>query len=199
MFTINIYLRFALMALCFFGGIALWTFYGFWYALPFVLTAIILFIGYLLLGTVQSTAEFIQKNDLAGAEKRLNLTVFPDLLYSANKAIFYMLKSTIAMNNKDMEEGEKWLKKAQSVKLNTDNEKGMVELQLAAVNANKGKWNAAKNHMRNLKKLNITDPNIKAQIQQFDQMMKQSGQIKQANRMRAQMGNKGGFRQKKFR
>ncbi len=80
MFTINIYLRFALIALFLGGGIVLAILYSFWYALPLILIGLVLLAGYLMLGTVQSAAMMLQTGNLAGAEKRLKLTPSPRLL-----------------------------------------------------------------------------------------------------------------------
>lgn len=54
MFTINIYLRFALIAAGFLLGIGLWATWGFWYGFPFVLVGIVMLAGYLMFGTVMS-------------------------------------------------------------------------------------------------------------------------------------------------
>ena len=75
MYTINIYLRFALMALTLVGGVILAFVFGFWYALPFLLVGVVLLAGYIFLGTVQSAALLMQQSDFAGTEKRLNLTL----------------------------------------------------------------------------------------------------------------------------
>lgn len=192
MLKLNIYLRFALIALTLIGGIALAFIYGFWYAFPFLLVGIILLIGYVLLGTVQSAAELLQAGDLDGAEKRLNLTFKPEWLYTTNKAYFYMIKGNMAMQRKDTQEGEKWLKKAQGVNTPTDNEKAMIELQLANVAASRDKWKQAEQHMRNLKALKVTEPTLKEQIDMFEKAFAQRGQVKAQRRM--QMSQRGGFR-----
>lgn len=197
MFTINIYLRFALMAACLLGGIALWAAFGFWYALPFFLVGIVLTVGYVLFGTVQSAAMLLQNNDFVAAEKQLGLTFFPDWLYSANKSIYYMLKSTFAMNRRDTKESEVWLNKAQDLKLNSDNEKALVELQLAAIQTQRGNFTGAKIHLKKLKELKITEPALKEQVQQFEKAMQQSGQQKHGLMMRGE-GHKG-FRRPKMR
>lgn len=194
MLTINIYLRFALIAASFIGGGILTYFFGFWYALLFFLIGIALLVGYVLLGTVQSAGAIMQSGDMAAAEERLSMTKFPNLLYSANKAIFYIMKGTFATQRKDYTEGEKYLNMAKDINLNTDDEKAMVELQLAGIHASKQKWNAAKVHIRACKKLDIKTPQIKEQLQQMEMMMSQRGQMKHMHTM----GRKG-FRQKKSR
>lgn len=192
MFKLNIYLRFALIALTLVGGIILTFAYGFWYAFPFLLVGIILVVGYVLLGTVQSAAEIMQGGDLEAAEQRLNLTFKPEWLYKTNRAYYYMVKGNLAMQRKDTEEGEKWLKKAQGVDIPTDNEKAMIELQLANVAASRNKWKQAEIHMRNLKDLKVTEPMLKEQVEQFTKAFAQRGQMKAQQRM--QMSQRGGFR-----
>ena len=147
MITINIYLRFALIAVCLIGGTIMAFFLGFWYSFPFLLVGVGLLVGYFLLGTVQSAAEFMQKTDYLGAEERLNLTWKPDWLYVSNRAYYYIMKGTIAQGLGKKEEAEQLLKKAQSLKLPTDNEKAAVQLQLAGVAAQKEKWNQVKLYM----------------------------------------------------
>lgn len=194
MFTINIYLRFALVALTLIGGIIL-SFvdgFGFWYALPFILTGIILLAGYVLLGTVQSAAQLVQENRFDEAEKRLSLTFFPRFLYATNRAYYFMMKGTIAIARHDTEEGEMWLRKAQEVDVPTDNEKAMLELQLANIAASKGKWQQAQLHFRNAKKAKVTEASVKEQLQQFEKVLQNRGQMKAAQRMGARGGMQSG-------
>lgn len=188
MFTINIYLRFALIGICLVGGTILAIVFGFWYAFPVLLTGLILLVGYLLLGTVQSAAVFMQQQDFAGVEKRLNLTLTDRLLYSTNRAYYYMMKGSVAQFYQKIDEAEVWLEKAAAIDVPTDNEKAMIELQLANIAASKNKINQAKIHMRNLKQLNISDAAVKEQIKQFDKALKQSGQAK----IMGQGGKQGG-------
>lgn len=192
MLKLNIYVRFALIGLTLVGGIILAFVYGFWYAFPFLLIGLILVAGYLLLGTVQSAAEIMQAGDLDGTEKRLNLTFKPDWLYKTNRAYFYMIKGNLAMQRKDTDAGEMWLKKAQGVDIPTDNEKAMIELQLANVAAGRNKWKQAEIHMRNLKGLKVTEPMLKEQIETFEKAFAQRGQVKAQRRM--QMSQRGGYR-----
>ncbi|MCB0613435.1 MAG: hypothetical protein KDC75_09010, partial [Phaeodactylibacter sp.] len=86
MFTINIYLKFALIAVGLIGGTALWIAFGVWYGIWFVLLGIVMLLTYILLGTVQSAAVFMQNTDFDGSEKRLNLTLNPKWLYATNRA-----------------------------------------------------------------------------------------------------------------
>lgn len=183
MFTINIYLKFALIAVCLIGGVALSFVYGFWYAFPFLLIGLLLFLSYILLGTVNSTAQLIQQADFEEAEKRLNLTMKPNWLYVTNRAMYYIMKGTMAAQKKDNKIAEKHFNTALALDLPTDNERGMVLLQLANINANRGNWTATKNYYREAQKLSITQQELKDQLQMMGQALKQSGQNKVASSM----------------
>lgn len=183
MFVINPYLRFGLIALGIIGGTALWLTLGFWYGIFFIIIGLILLLGYVFLGTIGPAAKTMQTGDIDKAEKMLNLTWRPNFLYSTNRAYYYMLKGSIALSRRDMEEGEKYLKMAEAIEVPTDNEKAMLQIQLAQIAANKGRWNQAQLYYKNAKQLKITEPNIKEQFKQLEQIMNQRGQVKAAQRM----------------
>lgn len=189
MFTINIYLRFALMAVLILGGIGMSFIWGFWWSFPFILAGLILLGGYILLGTVQSAAMILQTGNMPEAQKRLGLTYFPQFLFKPNRAYYYMLKGTIAGNEKDYETAEEFLTLAQKTGLPTDNEKAMVLLSLANFRAMKGNWTAAENFYRQIKDLKVSEPMLKEQIKEFDKAIKQKGQ---ANTM-MRPGFRGGY------
>ena len=177
MFSINIYLRFALMAVLIIGGVALAFAVSFWYALPLILIGLALLAGYFLLGTVQSSAVFVQNQDMDGAEKRMALTIKPEWLYKPNKSVFYMLKGTIAAQRQDFETAEMHYLQAQKVGFTTDNEKAIVLLSIANFRAQKNNWVGAENYMRQLRELKITEPMIKEQMATMEKAMKQRGQV----------------------
>ncbi|PHN04432.1 tetratricopeptide repeat protein [Flavilitoribacter nigricans] len=183
MFVINPYLRIALMGVGIVGGIILWLAYGFWYGFPFLLAGILLLVGYIFLGTVGSAAKAMQAMDFNRSEKMLDLTLTPKWLYSTNRAYYYMIKGSIALGRKDMEKGEEYLKMAEEIDVPTDNEKAMLQLQLANIAASKNNWKKADIHYRTLKNLKLTDPNVKEQLKQFEKVLANRGQQKAAQRM----------------
>ncbi|MEL6926919.1 MAG: hypothetical protein AAFO94_22965, partial [Bacteroidota bacterium] len=117
------------------------------------------------------------------AEKRLNLTFKPEWLYVTNRAYYYIMHGTIALQKNDTQTAEAWFEKAENLELPSDNERAMVQFQLASINANKGKWKAAQLYFRNAKKYKVTEPQIKEQMKQFEKMLTNRGSIKQAQRM----------------
>lgn len=178
MFTINIYLKFALIALGLIGGTIMSATMGFWYGFPFILIGLGLLISYFLLGTVASAGQLLQTQDFNAAEKRMGLTFFPKLLYVSNRAIYYIMKGSIAAQRKDTNLAEDYFNQALALKLPSDNEKAMVLLQLSNINASKKKMSLAKTQFRELKKLKVTEPSLKEQISQYEKALSQFGQMK---------------------
>ena len=191
MFTVNIYLRFALIALFLGGGILASFLISFaWGWLP-IFVGIVLLIGYIFLGTIQSASGLLQAGDFIGADDRLNLTFKPDWLYVTNRAYYYIMKGTIASQlHKDWDRAEEYLQKAESLDLPSDNEKAAVKLQLANIAATRNKWKEAKLIFRDMKDLKVTEGALKEQIKQFEKAIAQSGQMRAAQRMGG--GRKGG-------
>lgn len=188
MFTINIYLKFALIALCFIGGIITTILSGFGYSWILFLLGLIFLASYLLLGTVQSSSELLQKMDFAGAEKRLGLTFFPKLLYVTNRAFYFILKGSLAAQRKDNTEAETYFNQALALDLPSDNEKGMILLQMAGIQAQKNNWNGARNYFFQAKGLKITEPQLKEQFKQFETAINNRGQVKLAQSMGMKSG-----------
>ena len=151
MFKINIYLKFALIAIFLGGGIILSFTYGIGYSWIFILVGILLLLSYILLGTVQSAGEMIQAMDFEGAEKRLNLTLNPKWLYVTNRAFYYIMKGSLAAQKKDNKVAEEYFNMALDLKLPSDNEKGMVLLQLANINAQRNNWAGAGKYVKKMK------------------------------------------------
>lgn len=171
------------MAICLLGGTILAFTVGFWYSFPFLLIGVVLLVIYVLFGPVNSAAKLIQNQDFDGAEKRLNLTLNPKYLYVTQRAFYYIMKGSIAMNNKEMKKAELIFDKALQINLPSDNERGMVLLQLANINATLQKWGAAKNYYREAKKLKVTESQIKDQLNQFGKALRNRGAANVARSM----------------
>jgi len=183
MVNINIYVLLGLMTVLLIGGTVLAFTVNFWYAFPLLLIGLIMLGIYIFFGSVNSAAKHIQEGDFDAAEKKLNLTLKPDWLYVTQRAFYYIMKGSIAMNNKDMTEAESLFDTALQMNLPSDNERAMVLLQLSNINASKQKWKAAKNYFRELKKLDITETQIKGQVAEFEKALASAGQAKAARSM----------------
>lgn len=193
MFTINIYLRLALIGGGLLLGTLLWILWGFWYGFPFLLTAIILLVGYLMLGTIMSANTLLSQQRFFEAEARLKLTWFPQLLLMGYKGVYYMTFGALYMQRKEFNTAEDWLKKALAAGLPSDNERAAALLQMALIAASKGNRQGALNQISEIKKLNVTEPMIKEQVKEIEKQLKQMTQTMNPS-MLAMMGGKGGFR-----
>lgn len=162
---------------------------GFWYGFPFLLIGLGLLASYILLGTVQSAAMLMEKMNFAAVDQRLNMTLLPQWLYKPNRAYFFLMKGTIAGHRSDYPAAEKLFIKAKEIGLPGDNEKAMVDLQLANLAANRGKWQEAQLLGKNLKKYKVTENQLREQIKQFEKGIANRGQQKVHNQMMG-MGNK---------
>ncbi len=192
MFTINIYLRFAVILVGILGGIGLWAAYGFWYGFPFLLLGVFALAGYLMLGTIMSTNMLLSQSRFQEAEERLKLTYFPSILLVGYKGVYLMTKGALAMQKRDFAAGENWLKKALEAGLPSDNERGAALLQLAMITASKNNRQAAQNYLADIKKLNITENMLKEQVKDLEKQLKQMGQA--MNPSMVGMMGKGGIR-----
>lgn len=193
MFTINIYLRFALIVGGILAGIGLWAAYGFWYGFPFLLVGVILLAGYLMLGTILSTNMLVSQQRLDEAEQRLKLTYFPKLLLVGYKGVYYMTHGGIAMQKRDFNTAETWVRKALDAGLPSDNERGAALMQLVMISAGKNNIKMAQAHFADLKKLTITEPTLKEQVKEIEKQLKQAGQTMNPSMM-AMMSGRNGFR-----
>lgn len=191
MFTINVYLRFALIVGGILGGIGLWAAFGFWYGFPFLLVGLFLLAGYLMLGTIMSTNMLLSQSRFQEAEARLNLTFFPKILLVGYKGVYYMTHGALAMQKKDFATGEKWLRTALDAGLPSDNERGAAMLQLAMIAASKNQRQAAQNQLNEIKKLNITEGMLKDQIKELEKQLKMVTQAMNPS-MVGMMGRGGG-------
>jgi len=207
MFSINIYLKFFLIVAGFALGAILTSTMGFWYAFPFWLLGFIMLASYIFLGTVMSSAQLIQDGDFDGAQARLGLTKWPQWLYVTNRAFYYIMSGTIAANKNDNKLAEEHFNTALSLKLPSENEKAMVLMQLANLKASKGNMTAASNYFRQAKSLNVTQSDIKSQLDYFDkalannkaQMKTARSMGKQGMNMMRQGGGKGKRRRPRMR
>ncbi len=199
MFKINIYLKFAIIIVSLGLGIWLWADFGIWYGIWFVIIGLIFLVSYIMLGTIISASELVQKQMFDEAEKKLALTLSPKLLYPTNRAYYYILKGSFSVNRKDHKEGEAFFNKALEIKLPSDNERAMILLQLANINASKNKWTTANKYYNEAKKLKITERSLKEQLKEFNKVFANQSLMTRSGAMGSrsgQMMHRGGKRRR---
>lgn len=194
MLKLNLYVRFALIGICFLLGLVSTIWYGFLGGLPFFLVGIFLLAGYFLLGTISSTSEMIQNGEIERAEMNLKLTKKPEWLMSSSKAYYHLLQGTIFAHKKDNKGTQEAFNKALEIGLPSGNEEAMIRLQLANIDASRNNWTAANKQIAKIKNLSVTEPQLLEQIQMFEKAYKQRGQMKF---MQQQQHQRGGGRRRR--
>lgn len=159
--------------------VVLWTTVGFAWAWIPLLFVIILLTKHFLIGTVNSAAMKLQIGDPDGAERVLKYTFTPSWLQFGYHGMFYFLQSGIAMQKGELKKTEALAYKALKMKV-PDDIKGMLHIQLINVygmyqksNPNNKKFvMKMKEQLQKAKKLNISNPQVRENIKEIDQMLK---------------------------
>ena len=196
MLKLDLRVRFLLIAASLLVGIGLIVWQGFWYGFPFLLVALVLFVGYVLLGTIRSAAELLQEQRVDEAEAQLARTRWPQYLFPANKAYYYMLKANIALVRKDPKRAEAFLKEANKHDMPSGNESAVVELQLANLAAQKGGWPEVNQRIQAIRKLKVTEPIILEQVGMLEKAYRNRGNVRMAQRMGTGMQGPGSKRRR---
>lgn len=193
MFTINIYLRIAGIVASIIIGVVLTMLYGFWYAFPFISYSSSI-TRRVPVGWNCSVCKSTYADSRYGRGKeRLNMTIFPKLLFGPGRSAYYMLKGSLAMQGKDYNEAKELFKESENSKYTTDNEKAMIYLQQANSAAVKQNYKEAAMFVKKTDDLKITEPMIRDQVKQFKQAIGKTGQMNMQNRIAA--ANRGGSKQ----
>lgn len=192
-FQIQVILFFVSVALTIF----LWITVDFVWAWIPLLVAVILLAKHLLIGTVNGAALKMQEGNIDGADKLLNYIFKPSWLQFGYHGMYYFVKSTIAMQKGDVKKAESLTYHALSLKI-ADDFKAMAYLQLINVQAmqlqrdpkNLLIINRIKELHAKTKKLNITTPQVKEQLDQVDVMLKGDHEMQR----KMQSSGKGGMK-----
>lgn len=152
----------AMVALHLWAGFA-----GSW--LP-ILIIIFLVAKHLLIGTVNAAAMKMQMGDFDGADKILSYTFKPDWLRFTYHGMYYWIKSTIEFQRKNNKESERLANKALGLDLQ-DDIKGMIYLQLMNIHGTRNNRAKVKDLYQKAKKLNVTQPQVKENIEQVGLML----------------------------
>jgi hypothetical protein len=168
-----------LFAVCTVLTVLLWTTVGFSWAWIPLLFVIILLSKHILIGTVNGAAMKMQTGDIVGAEKLLKYTLNPSWLQFGYHGMYYFMLSSIAMQKGENKKAEALTNKVLGMKI-ADDFKGMGYLQLINLSAlqlqrdpkNQIVINRIKELHQKAKKLNITTPQVKEQLNQVEMMLK---------------------------
>jgi len=142
----RLYIGIALLAVAIYlGVISSWVWFSF-----VLFLALLAIVSHFLFGPLRLVQEAIQANDMVAAEKYMSMVQFPKLLIKPVRQGYYMLKSNIAMQNKDFASAESYMK--ESIKSNTkimgQEAEGSSYLQLGMIAMQNGNTKDAKKNLR---------------------------------------------------
>ncbi len=183
MLKLDLNVRYALIVASLLLGVGLIVWQGFWYGFPFLLVTLVLIAGYILLGTIRSASELLQEQKIDAAEAQLAKTRFPQYLFPANKAYYYMIQANIALVRKDGKKAESLLREASKYEMPSGNEAAVIELQLANIAAQKNNWPEVNQRIQSIRKLKVTEPMILEQAGMLEKAYRNRGNVKMAQRM----------------
>ena len=151
-----------------------------WFTLVITL-GLIAVISHFLFGPLRLIQEAVQANDLVAAEKYLKMIQFPGLLIKPVRQGYYLIKSNLAMTNKDYTEAEGFLKKSidSNNSITGQEYEGASYLQLGMIAMQKGDRKEAKRNLKTaLAKGLPDDDSMAAALLQLSSIEIQGRQLK---------------------
>ncbi|MDA8980182.1 hypothetical protein N9G63_03990 [Chitinophagales bacterium] len=152
-----------------------------WFTLCLTL-GLIAVISHFLFGPLRLIQEAVEAGDMEAANKYLNMVQFPRLLIKPVRQGYFMIKSNLAMQNKDFNTAEGYLKESIKSKSSIAGQEfeGASYLQLGMLAMQKGDRKEAKRNLRQaLSKGLPDDDSMAAALLQLASIEIQGRQLKQ--------------------
>lgn len=152
-----------------------------WFTLCLTL-GLIAVISHFLFGPLRLIQEAVEAGDMEAANKYLNMVQFPRLLIKPVRQGYFMIKSNLAMQNKDFNTAEGYLKESIKSKSSLAGQEfeGASYLQLGMLAMQKGDRKEAKRNLRQaLSKGLPDDDSMAAALLQLASIEIQGRQLKQ--------------------
>ena len=152
-----------------------------WFTLCLTL-GLIAVVSHFLFGPLRLIQEAVEAGDMEAANKYLNMVQFPRLLIKPVRQGYYMIKSNLAMQNKDFNTAEWYLKESIKSKSSIAGQEfeGASYLQLGMLAMQKGDRKEAKRNLRQaLSKGLPDDDSMAAALLQLASIEIQGRQLKQ--------------------
>ena len=164
-------IRLALVILFFILGIAIQVMQGIGSAWYLYLTAFILLATHFLFGNVWAAFSKIQKGKIGEAETLLKQIKKPNWLYKKHRAYYHFIKGMIALQHKELKDGEQHLNKALELGLRNDNDTAMARLNLAHISFVQQRYTTTKDQLKKIKTLQLSDLLVKKSIAELEDVL----------------------------
>ena len=153
-------------------GLTLQFTWGLAWSWPFFLIVLALVFKYIFLGTVNAAAMSMQMGDWDKTERILNYTKKPEWLRFGYQGLFYLVQSRVFFQKDKVNEAEKTANKALKIGGLPDDLAAMLYLLLIQIAGKRQQQQKMQDLLKDLKKLHVTQPMLKEQIEEIDLMMK---------------------------
>lgn len=137
------------LALAVLAGVLAYTGEWEWFYLVVIL-AVIAIVSQLIFGPMRLIQDAVQEEDMETANKLMNTIYFPKLLIKPVRQGYYMLKSNMAVMDKDFSSAEEYIQKSMKSKskLLGGGDDGSALLQLGMIALQGGKTKEGKKHLK---------------------------------------------------
>lgn len=129
-------------------------------------------------GSINVSLRYMKKNDLKKAKKYLNETIKIDWLSRTYKGYYYFIKAYVEIGEENLSEAVNCYEKALDYGLRTENDEGIVYLQLAVLSGISGKLDIATDFLKKAKKKKIKSQ-LLDQIQRVEEVLEKQKDSKE--------------------
>ena len=140
-------------------------------AWPLYVAAFILMITHFIFGTVWAAFSELKKGNIDKADHLFDKIKRPDFLTKQHRAYYHFGKGMIALQRKQLPEGDKHLKEALSIGLRTDKDMALANLNLAHINFLQKKPTEATNFLQKAKTFKTNDLFLKQNIEEMEKAL----------------------------
>jgi tetratricopeptide (TPR) repeat protein len=130
---------------------------GFWPSFILYLIGVVLIAGHIFIGPMRLIQEYIEANDMEGAEKVLDSIWFPNLLYKPIRSAYYTLKGQMAMMKQDFAGAEQHMRKSEELGSPMAEAEGANKLQLGMLAMQRGDTKQGESYIRQALRAGIPD------------------------------------------
>ena len=169
MFTTRI--RFVLILLFLIIGVILQAKHGFSPAWYLYLTCLILLFTHFAFGNVWAAFSKLQKGKILEAELLINQIKRPEWLIKQNRTYYHFIKGMIALQQKNLSEGEEHLKIAVSRGLRSNNDNALALLNLAHIGFLEKRYKDSQSYLQQAQAFNPKDLMIKRKIEELENLL----------------------------
>ena len=169
MFTTRI--RFVLIFLFLIIGIVLQVKNGFSAAWYLYATCLILLFTHFAFGNVWAAFSKLQKGKIMEAELLINQIKKPEWLAKQNRTYYHFIKGMIALQQKELSEGEKELKIAVGRGLRSNNDNALALLNLAHISFMEKRPEDTRNYLQQAQTFEPSDLMIKQKIEEMEKLL----------------------------